>query len=32
MQLRLYQQEAIDQTEAAIAFGSDNIILSAPTS
>ena len=32
MKLRLYQQEAIDQTEAMIAFGSNNLILSAPTS
>ena len=30
--LRLYQQEAINQTEAMIAFGSTNLILSAPTS
>ncbi|MCD6435637.1 MAG: DEAD/DEAH box helicase family protein [Clostridiales bacterium] len=32
MKLRLYQQEAVDQTEAMIAFGSTNLILSAPTS
>ena len=32
LKLRLYQQEAVDQTEAMIAFGSTNIILSAPTS
>ncbi len=32
MKLRLYQQLAIDETEARIAFGSDNLILSAPTS
>ena len=32
MKLRLYQQEAIDDTEAMIVFGSNNIILSAPTS
>lgn len=30
--LRLYQQEALDTTEALIAFGSTNIILSAATS
>jgi len=32
IKLRLYQQEALDTIEAMIAFGSDNIILSAPTS